>query len=994
MRPFKDHAVPSPSDSAAADRARDSVSDEFPAQGAQPPDGVSRRTMLRLMGASFALAGLASCRRPVETIVPYVDAPEDLLPGIPKLYATTMPFGTSAYGLLVESHEGRPVKVEGNALHPASRGAASAWMQAAILDLYDPDRSRRILRRSDAGRREATWDEFQGFWKRLPQAAEGSDGAGMALVTGGYASPTMARLVGEFRRRYPRASLVIHEPLGDENILEGLRRATRRSLRPVHHLDRARTILSLDADFLMTESESLSSARGFAATRPPRGVPDGMSRLYVVESTLTVTGVAADHRLAVPSGRIPGFIAALAVELMRRGLDLGMPPDKSRPPGWDPWTNRLGVIATDLLSSGNQALVMAGRAQPTAVHVLAAVINQALGAVGNTVTWHEAQDMGWGKASDLADLVSRIRGGSVSTLVMLGTNPAYTAPADLDFAGAIARVPHTIHLGTHVDETARLSAWHIPESHFLESWADARCADGSPSIAQPLILPLFGGRSRPEVLDFLTTGKSRNSFSLVSRTWLDGVLGGTDFERRWNRVVHDGVQPDSALPEVSAQTDENAASEAFAAAAAAEPARGESLEIVFRPSCAVFDGRFANNGWLQELPDPVTKITWDNAAIVSPATARRLGVSSGDVVRLTGRAGQVDAPVWVLAGQADGSVALSLGYGRKHAGRVGDGVGANAYLLRRSAAPYIDDGLTIERTGRSHRLAHTQGHWTMEGRRLVREAPRTAYLANPAAALGEGSEPEPEPVPLWKQRDYSTGVQWGMVIDLNACIGCNACITACQSENNIPIVGREQVLNGREMHWLRVDRYQTGRDEEPASVFQPVPCMHCENAPCEEVCPVGATMHNKEGINAQVYNRCIGTRYCSNNCPYKVRRFNFLNYTRELPELVSMAMNPDVTVRSRGVMEKCTYCIQRINEGERQAKRDDRPLKDGDVRTACQQTCPADAIVFGNINDPGSRVTRFKGEDRNYVLLESLGNRPRTSYLAKIRNPHPAWRAG
>ncbi|MFQ5878260.1 MAG: TAT-variant-translocated molybdopterin oxidoreductase [Acidobacteriota bacterium] len=966
--------------------------DEFPEGAAEPPGGLTRRDILHLLGASFALAGLASCRRPVEAIVPYVSAPEDLIPGVPRRYATTMPLGTGAYGLLVESRDGRPTKVEGNEAHPSSRGVASCWMQASILDLYDPDRSPRVLHRPRPGgwARESTWEDFLGFWSRIRGTAEASGGEGLAVLTGSYASPTLSGLIGRLMDRFPRARVVVYDPIGDENVYEGLRRATGEALRPVYHLERARTILALDADLLLTESEGLAHARGFAAARRLCGESAGMSRLYAVESALSLTGAAADHRLRLQSRRIPAFLAALALRLRDLGVPIGVPERLPVPSLPEEARSRLGVIARDLGASGRAALVLAGRSQPPEVHALVYALNRALGSLGRTVSLRPLRDTGWGGASGLGDLVEAMRRRDISTLIILSGNPAFTAPADLEFSDALGRVRHTVHLSTHVDETSRLVEWHLPRSHFLESWGDARAADGSASVIQPLIAPLFDSRSPIELLGILLSGEEVGGYRLVRETWLEGILAATDFETRWNRVLHDGVLENSALPAVTPAPRAGAAREALAAAAAPCAARGAGgMEIVFQASAAVYDGRFANNGWLQELPDPITKITWGNAALLSPRTAAALGLRSGEVVglRLGGR--RIQAPVLVAPGQADESIAIALGYGRSAAGRVGDGVGVSAYLLRHSRAPYCDGGLRIERTGRFVRLAQTQEHWEMEGRSPAREATLDEYRSSPHFASAEDAAPEPRP--LWEGHDYGSGYQWGMSIDLNLCIGCNACITACQSENNVPIVGREQVLRGREMHWLRVDRYFTGGAEEPGVVFQPVPCMHCENAPCEAVCPVAATVHDREGINAQVYNRCIGTRYCSNNCAYKVRRFNFFNYTRELPELVRMAMNPDVTVRSRGVMEKCTYCIQRINRAKREARGEGRAVRDGALKTACQQTCPAEAIVFGDVNDPQSRVSRMKRHDRTYTLLAHLDTRPRTTYLARLRNPNPEW---
>lgn len=965
---------------------------EFPDGAVDPPEAVSRRTVLRLLSASFALAGLTACRRPESHIVPFVKAPEDTVPGVSRLYATTMPLGTSAYGLLVESHEGRPTKIEGNEFHPSSKSAASAWMQAAILDLYDPDRSSMVLQRPTRGApaQASSWEAFMAFWKTTAAALDASKGRGLAVISETYCSPTLSRLSSLVRERFPEARWVVHEPAGDEQIFEGIRLATGKAYRPLAHLDRARKVLALDADFLLTESESVASAKGFAAGRRVTDPAGEMNRLYVVESTLSLTGANADHRVRLESYRIGAFAVALAEELAGLGLPLGIPADVAQAIALPAEVRRqVSVIARDLASAPGEALVVAGRRQPPPVHALVFLINKVLKAPGHTLTLHEMRDIEWGSSSELRGLCDAMRGGSVSALLVLGGNPAYTAPVNVEFASATRSVTHVIHLGTHANETSDLAEWHLPEAHFLESWGDARAADGSLSVIQPLVMPLYGGKSRIELVAALHRDELVDGFGLVRDTWLERILGDGNIEPRWNRTLHDGVLAESALPPIDVPSTPDVGASIVEQIGQTFRAGGQSeLEIVFTLAAGVHDGRFANNGWLQELPDPLTKICWDNAALVSPKTAHALGVGNGDLVQLEYRGRRLEAPLWIAPGQADGSVALALGYGRTKAGRVGTGVGVNAYSLRHSDAPHFDMGLRVRKTPGSATLAQTQEHWGVEGRELVREAPIAEYRRNPHFA---SEPPHARPLPLWQEQEYREGYQWGMAIDLNACIGCGACLTACQSENNVPIVGKEQVARSREMQWLRVDRYFSGNLDDPTVSFQPVPCMHCENAPCEAVCPVGATMHDHEGLNVMVYNRCIGTRYCSNNCPYKVRRFNFFNYTKDLPETVRMAMNPDVTVRSRGVMEKCTYCVQRVHEAESRAKREGRPVRDGDVKTACQQTCPAEAIVFGNLRDVQSRVATTKRQDRNYILLAELNHKPRTSYLVRLRNPNPAW---
>ncbi|MEX1129587.1 MAG: TAT-variant-translocated molybdopterin oxidoreductase [Vicinamibacterales bacterium] len=973
------------------------VEREFPEGASELPDGVTRREMMTLLGASLSLAGLAGCRRPVEEIVPYVTAPEDVVPGIPRHYATTMPFGRSAYGLIVESHEGRPTKIEGNPSHPSTLGASSSRVQASVLGLYDPDRSQTIRLKGEA----KTWTDFVTAWKPLSEAHAADGGAGLAVLSESFSSPTLARLAAELRTRYPRMQWVTYDAISDENRLAGLRAATGRDLDLMLRLDRASVILTLDADPLLTDPEMIRHARGFADGRRAGASGGQMNRLYAVEGVYSLTGAMADHRLRLASRQIPAFVAALAARLGQAGVE------GASVPGVDQrW---IDALAKDLLANRGKGLIVAGERQPPAVHAAVCALNTFLGNTGTTVTYFEPKDAALPSVSALASLVSAMQAGTVTTLVVLGGNPVFDAPADLDFPAAMAKVAHTIALGHTVDETSSRAEWHIPSAHYLESWGDARAVGGTVSVVQPLILPLFGGRSAVEVLGLMAAGQDRPGYDIVRDTWKP-ILGEGEFDKAWNRVLHDGFLAGSELPEVAPDLKGDLFAELGRAPdlkvgpTPGDPTPG-GLEIVFLPSPALHDGRFANDGWLQELPDPLTKLTWDNPALVSPKTAETLGLAGQDVVRVDYAGRSLELPVWPLPGMADGVVALTLGYGRSHAGRIGSGVGFDSFKVRRSTAPGFDGGVSLSKLGRTHPLSATQEHGSMEGRPLVRETTVAALgeAAHAAPADGEqaaeshgvagqlGVFPEKPPhFSLWKEHPYDQGHQWGMTIDLNACIGCNACMTACQSENNIPVVGKVQVAKGREMHWIRVDRYFSGEPTgNPEMVFQPVPCMHCEDAPCEQVCPVAATVHDGQGLNVMVYNRCIGTRYCSNNCPYKVRRFNFFNFTKDTPDILKLAMNPDVTVRSRGVMEKCTYCTQRINRVKIDARLAGRALGDGDVKTACQQACPASAIEFGDLRDQESRVVKAKSDPRNYALLDELNTRPRTTYLAKVRNPNP-----
>jgi molybdopterin-containing oxidoreductase family iron-sulfur binding subunit len=943
---------------------RERVEREFPDGASELPEGVTRREMLMLLGASISLAGLAACRRPVEKIVPYVNAPEEIIPGVPRRYATTMPFGRSAYGLVVESHEGRPTKIEGNELHPATKGRSSVRMQGSILGMYDPDRAQAALH---AGK-PASWSELVAAWGELDKKHAADGGAGLAILTPSFASPTRARLLEALRSRFPKVRVAVHEPVSDENVLAASRSAAGRPLQPVLDLAAASVILAIEADLLGCDPEDVRHIAGFAVGR--RSAIDGgpMSRLWSVEAAQTITGAMADHRLRLPSGSIPALVGALAARLAGAG--------GTAVPGVDPkW---LDALAKDLGEHRGKGLIVAGPAQPPAVHAAVLALNASLGNVGTTVTYHEPVDAALPSRASVAEMVSAMSAGSVATLVILGGNPAYDAPAGLAFADAMKKVATTIDLAYHHDETARLSTWSIPAAHYLESWDDARAIDGTASIVQPLILPLFGGKSATEMLGLMATGKDQPGHDLVQQTW-KAAMGDAGFERRWNRALHDGVIPDSATPPVAPAFDARAAASLTSDA-------GSGIEVHFRPSPFLHDGRYANDGWFQELPDPVTKVTWDNPALLSPATAKSLGVADAELVTVTVRGHSLTLPAVLVPGQADGTVMLTLGYGRTGLGRIADGVGFNAYALRSSEEPDIDVA-TISRASGSAVLAHTQEQWSMHDRPVFREGTLEEYKHDPAFA-GEMSE-VPKLESMWTEKRYDTGHQWGMTIDLNSCVGCNACVVACQSENNVPIVGKKQVKNGRQMHWIRVDRYLTGPVEQPRMVFQPIPCMQCENAPCEQVCPVAATVHDDEGLNVMVYNRCIGTRYCSNNCPYKVRRFNFFNYTKDTPEILKLVQNPDVTVRARGVMEKCTYCTQRINVAKLDAKIAGRELADGDIRTACQQACPAGAIEFGDVRNPASRIAAAKKDPRGYALLAELNTKPRTTYLARVRNPHP-----
>jgi molybdopterin-containing oxidoreductase family iron-sulfur binding subunit len=935
------------------------------------------------MGASIALAGLSACRRPVEKIIPYVKAPEGFIPGIPEYYATTFPLGISSYGVVVESHEGRPTKIEGNEKHPSSLGKTNAILQASILNLYDPDRSQRAV---NAGK-EKEWSQFVSFWQTLYAEYKGNQGEGLALLTDSFSSLTLTRLINDFKSQFPKAILASYSPVNQENILKGMNIATGSDYLPLPSYDKANVVLSIDADFLLTENENVINTKNFAQARRVSSTSDQMNRLYAVESSFSITGAMADHRLPCSNSEIPGFVVALIKQLNASGIQIPGTNNLSVQGETKIDDNWVAAVARDLADNSGKSLVVAGNRQPAVIHALVYAINSALGNIGQTVSYRDTQDLGESKLESLVALTENMSAGKINTLVMLGGNPVYNAPVDLNFADALEKVANRIHLSSHLDETSRKSTWHIPQSHFLESWGDCRAADGTLSLIQPLIAPLYESHDIVEVLSLINTGTEQKSYEIVRAIWAD-YTPSSDFDQNWRKILHDGLLDGSQMSTVFPSLNGRALADYLNQ----YPLRSyipnqNNFELSFQTSPAVYDGRYANNGWLQELPDTVTKLTWDNAALMSHTTARHLGVKNEDVIVLNLQGRELSVPVWILPGQAHFSVTLPLGYGRTSAGRIGNGVGANAYSLRTANAPGFDLGLMVRKTLDTYPLASTQDHGSMEGRPLVRESTIDDYRNDPKFA--EEMVKHLPLVSLWDEHGYEEGYQWGMSIDLNACTGCNACAIACQSENNIPIIGKEQVKNGREMHWIRLDRYFAGDLENPEIVHQPVACHHCEMAPCEQVCPVAATVHDEEGLNVMTYNRCIGTRYCSNNCPFKVRRFNFFNYTKDLPEIVQMAQNPDVTVRSRGVMEKCTYCVQRISAAKITAKNEQRAVGDGEIQTACQQACPADAIVFGNINDPNSEVMVSKQNDRSYDMLAELNIKPRTSYLAKLRNPNP-----
>lgn len=970
--------------------------DEFPGISEELVAPATRRGFLKIMAASLGMAGLTACRWPKEQILPFGSRPQGRVPGVPQQFATAFELGGAAIGLLVTSIDGRPVKVEGNPLHPGSLGAAHAWAQASVLELYDPDRSQHPVRRDAAQETVATWEDFLSFSAPRFVALRGRKGRGLAVLSEASSSPSLARLRLRLAEAFPESTWTEWEPLSREAEREGARVAFGSPLRPVVDFSKADFIVSIGDDFLFLHPNALRQARDFASGR--RVVDGKMNRLYVAESSLSLTGAAADHRIALPPREFPGLVAQLMAALAANGVAVpGRATAGVLPKGAAAFVS---AAAKDLASARGRGVVVAGPSQPPAVHAAVHALNVALGNSGSTVRYLEAEPRGTsqsqGRGAALQDLVSALHGGSVDTLVILGGNPVYDSPVDLDFKTALAKAGTSVHLSTYENETSRASRWHVPRAHLLESWGDVRGWDGTVSVQQPLIEALYGGKTSVEILSVALGEPNATAYDTV-RSTIGGLTKAVDKEAVWKRTLHDGILDGSASIPVSApRVDDAAISKELSALLASPAATG--LELLFSPDASVWDGRFSNSAWLQELPDPLTRITWDNAACFAPVDADAVGVKHGDVVRLTAGGRDLDVAAYLLPGVAPGTVVLPLGYGRTSAGKVGNGAGFDSYRLRSSRALWVAAGLKVSRTGRSHPLACTQDHHTIDkigfeerGRRvgqLVREGTLPVYKADPEFARKMGEEPAS--LALFTELTYRGDHQWGMAIDLSACIGCNACAIACQAENNVPVVGKDQVARGREMHWIRVDRYFSGDPVAPETAFQPVTCQHCENAPCEGVCPVAATSHSDEGINQMVYNRCVGTRYCSNNCPYKVRRFNFYENFPDVPDVQKMVYNPEVTIRSRGVMEKCTFCIQRIEAVKIAAKNERRPLLDGEIVPACAQTCPTQAIVFGDLKDPSSRVAKLHKDERSYAMLGELNVKPRNRYLARLRNPSMA----
>jgi MoCo/4Fe-4S cofactor protein with predicted Tat translocation signal len=1021
------------------------VQREFPQQAEEWNDPVERRTFLKLMGASLALAGLSGCViQPPEKIVPYVKQPEEEVPGKGLYFATAFSLGGIATPLLARSNEGRPTKLEGNPDHPNNRNsdpydkgssATDIFSQASILTLYDPDRSQTPMYRGETRPWTQFMAEIRGLIEKENDGLKAKKGAGLRFLTETITSPSLAAQMKSVLTDFPEAKWHQYEPANRDNARAGAVMAFGQPVNTIYDFSKADRILSLGSDFLACQPGSLRYARDYAAKRRISGDKAEMNRLYVVESTPTTTGANADHVWRIRPDRMVAFAQTVVSGLLPLGKGSGAPylgisPDNVVP------LEIVGAIQKDLGAS----LIIVGDEQPPAVHAVAHGINAALGNVGKTVFYTEPLEANpVDQTQSLRELINDIDAGQVETLIILGGNPAYNTPVDLRLdLNRLNKVKLRAHLNLYNNETSDICHWHIPATHYLESWGDTRSYDGTVSIVQPLIAPLYEGRTAHEVLALFSENYDRKPYDIVRGYWQENAgrmpanrpqdagapspsVPPADFESWWRKCLHDGFIPNSALPTKTVSLKSDWANSLTGTSPTVREGLNSGYELIFRTDPTIYDGRFANNGWLQELPKPLTKLTWDNVALVSAATARKLGVSPQDyerskkgreafvdTIKLTHRDSSIskNVPVWIMPGQPDDVITIHLGYGRTRAGRVGSSTvvdpdsklpqgGFNAYEIRYADQPWTATGASATKTPEQYELAATQVHFSMEGRDLLREGSLEEYLKDREDLREERERQQKElhDLSLYPDHDYKNqgnGYAWGMSIDLNSCVGCNACMIACQSENNIPIVGKEQVVRSREMHWIRVDTYFKGDASKPGGpFFQPVPCMHCENAPCEPVCPVHATVHSAEGLNDMVYNRCVGTKYCSNNCPYKVRRFNFFLYQDWETPTYQLMRNPDVSVRSRGVMEKCTYCVQRIQAAKIQSEIEGRQVYDGEIVTACQSVCPTEAIVFGNINDPNSKVAKLKAMDRDYSLLGELNTRPRTTYLSALRNPNP-----
>ena len=958
-------------------------------------NGLSRRNFLSLIAASVALAGLEGCKKPVQKIIPYVEAEIGTIPGIPKYYASTLPFKNNALGVVIENHDERPVKVEGNEKHPTSLGKSNSFAQASTLEMYDPDRARGVKFKG----KKVDWNEYLNFAKSINDG----NGKGLAVLMQESSSPTIKSIQEDFKKNLPNADWVVYESVNNENLYDGIELAFSKRLQPLYRLEKAQIIVSLGSDFLGVDDNNIYHTRKFAQNRNIVDENSTMNRLYVAESSISSTGSSADHRLNVPQHEMENLLAELAYELKQLGLRIEAKKVKSSNNLW------VKAAAKDLFDGRGESIIIGGSSLSKEFHQLIALINYNLKA---PVDYYPLNMSQVSSVKNFDSLCKDMKDGKINNLIILGANPVYDSPVDFDFEESLKKVKNSVHLTNIIDETSKLCSWNIAMNHYFECWGDAMTYDGHVSIVQPQIMPLFDSKSIIQVLSPIVHSKEQSAYDTVKNVWKSKIVKSGNFEREWEKVLHDGLYKKPIFKKVNVKP----ASKISTAVLNNYSLDNDKFEIVFCPSSSVYDGRYANNGWLQEIPKPITSLTWDNAALISIKVAKKLNIKNGQMLEISVGDNSINIPAFITPGQNQKSITLELGYGRKFNGRIGNEVGFNVYPLRSSDSPSFILNGSIKVLNETYPLASTQDHHGLEDDKyaapgfddlankevqsripeLVKQSTLDYYKDNPDWVQKKVEQHKPDKKRSWADHsmynpdwDYSKGPQWGMSIDLTSCTSCNACSIACQSENNIPVVGKQQVMNGREMHWIRIDNYFAGDPDNPEVSTQSVACVHCELAPCESVCPVAATTHSSDGVNQMTYNRCLGTRYCANNCPYKVRKFNFYNYTKDLPEVVQMAMNPDVSIRFRGVMEKCTYCYQRISSARITAENEGREIKDGDFQVACQQSCPADAIKFGDINDPNSEVSKAKRRNRDYALLAHLGTAPRTTYLAKIRNQNP-----
>ena len=961
-------------------------------------NGLSRRNFLSLIAASVALAGLEGCKKPVQKIIPYVEAEIGTIPGIPKYYASTIPWKNNALGVVIENHDERPVKVEGNEKHPSTLGKSNAFSQASTIEMYDPDRARGVKYNG----KKVDWSEYLKFAKDINKG----NGKGLAVLMQESSSPTIKSIQNDFKKKFPSASWISYESVNNENLYKGIEKAFSKKLQPIYRLENAQIIVSLGADFLGVDDNNIYNTRKFAQNRDIVDENSTMNRLYVAESSITSTGSSADHRLNIPQHEMESILAELSYELKKLGLSVDANKVKSSNNLW------IKAAAEDLMSNRGDSIILGGSQLSPEFHQLIALLNNQLNA---PVDYYPLSLAQVSSLVDFKSLCDDIKNNKIKNLIILGANPVYDSPADFNFGDLLKNVPNSVHLTNILDETSKLCSWNIAMTHYFECWGDAMSYDGFVSIVQPQIMPLFDSKSAIQVLTPLVYSKELSSYDTVKNVWKSDIVKSGNFEREWEKVLHDGLYKNTIIKKEQVRPSSKTSTTQLNNFTKLDD---NKFEIVFNASSSVYDGRFANNGWLQEIPKPVTSLTWDNAALISIKVAKKLNIKNGQMIEIKIDNKSIKLPAWITPGQNQKSISLELGYGREFEGRLGNGVGFNVYPLRMSSNPSYSLNASISVLDETYPLASTQDHHGLEEDQyaapgfdklsnnevqsripeLVKQSTLDYYKDNPDWVQKKVEEHKPDKKRSWADHsmynpepeyDYSKGPQWGMSIDLTSCTSCNACSIACQSENNIPVVGKQQVMNGREMHWIRIDNYFAGDPDNPEMSTQSVACVHCELAPCETVCPVAATTHSSDGVNQMTYNRCLGTRYCANNCPYKVRKFNFYNYTRDLPEVVQMAMNPDVSIRFRGVMEKCTYCYQRVSAARISAENENREIQDGDFQVACQQSCPADAIKFGDINDPNSAVSKAKRRNRDYALLAHLGTAPRTTYLAKIRNQNP-----